>query len=212
MQICPKCKQVIEDDSWFCDQCGTELMACPQCKSLRRGIRCNSCGTKLITAKDFSNSNIKLTNSTTPPSGSSHIQQGNVNTAYSANQTPFQQPVAGQNVESTIRPGASQQSGGRSLPRPDHLVCREFNLRLGVGDGAIIGRRGDYARAFAGQGYVSGTHARLQINTRGELEIVDLGSSNGTFVNGVQLTANVPKTICIGDTIKFANMQFSAEP
>lgn len=65
---------------------------------------------------------------------------------------------------------------------------------------------------FAGQGYVSGSHARLQFNASGELELVDLGSTNGTFVNGIQLAPNVPKVICIGDSVKFANLEFKAEP
>lgn len=175
MQTCPKCKQIIEDDSWFCDQCGTELMVCPKCNAIRRGIRCNTCGTKLVTAKDFAQSGGAMGGNTTPPV-------------------------------------VNQQPSRASLPRPDHLVCYAPHIRLGVGNGAVIGRRGDYAQVFAGQGYVSGRHACLQFNARGELEVVDLGSTNGTFVNGVQLAPNVPKVICIGDSIKFANLEFKAEP
>ncbi len=236
MQTCPKCKHMIEDDGWFCDQCGVELMVCPNCKALKRGIRCNSCGTKLVTAKDFASGAGVLgsnttppSGNTTPPSGNSIPPSGNVNIPTGGAQTPNspratnigqassspfsgnipQQPVG---ADSTVRPGMQQQPSRASLPRPDHLVCQSPRLRLGVGNGAVIGRRGDYAQAFVGQGFVSGLHARLQFNMRGELELVDLGSTNGTFVNGVQLSPNVPKVICIGDAISFAGMEFKAEP
>lgn len=242
MQTCPKCKQIIDDDSWFCDQCGTELMVCPNCKAVRRGIRCNTCGTKLISAKDFAQNNGVLGNATTPPSGGVNRPVGGVQAPVGGVQAPvggvqapvggMQAPVGGvqapvggaqtfgtsvngvqqQPTDCTLRPGAQQPQPSRaSLPRPDHLVCQSPRLRLGVGNGAVIGRRGDYAQAFAGQGFVSGLHARLQFNALGELELVDLGSTNGTFVNGVKLSPNVPKVICIGDSISFAGMEFKAE-
>lgn len=112
-----------------------------------------------------------------------------------------QQPAA----DCTMRPGAAQPRP----PRPDHLVCAQPPIRLGLGDGAIIGRRGSYAQAFAGQGYVSGLHARLQLNAAGDWEVVDIGSSNGTFVNGEQLMPNVPRVIRVGDVVRFANLDFN---
>ena len=69
MQTCPKCKQLIEDDSWFCDQCGTELMVCPSCRTIKRGMTCNQCGTKLVTAKAFAQNGGSVKDPTTPPVG-----------------------------------------------------------------------------------------------------------------------------------------------
>lgn len=229
MQTCPKCKQLIDDDSWFCDQCGTELMVCPKCKTIKRGIRCNACGTKLVSAKEFSSVAGMLGGCTTPPFGKVNTPTGAVQVQTQAQDVGMQVPNGGMqtsgfpsssgNIQQqptgtdiTLRPGMQQpQPSGASLPRPDHLVCKSPSLRLGVGNGAVIGRRGDYAQVFAGHGFVSGLHARLQFNTRGELELVDLGSTNGTFVNGVMLSPNVPKVICIGDSISFAGMEFKAE-
>jgi hypothetical protein len=37
---CPACKAVIDDDSAFCDQCGAEVMKCPQCGRVGKGKRC----------------------------------------------------------------------------------------------------------------------------------------------------------------------------
>ncbi len=108
--------------------------------------------------------------------------------------------------EKTMRPGVS------AVPLPVRLVCPAAGIRLGLGNGAVIGRRkGDYVSAFASQGYVSGTHARLQKSTSGQWEIVDLDSTNGTFVNGNRLSPNVPAVFNIGDVIRIANLDFKVE-
>ncbi len=49
MIVCPKCKEEIEDDSLYCDQCGDELKVCPKCQSLSRGKRCTQCGGAVVT-------------------------------------------------------------------------------------------------------------------------------------------------------------------
>lgn len=120
------------------------------------------------------------------------------------------QPIADMNTDRTMRPGATPPPPPRQpQAKPGHLVCQNPSIRLGIGDGAIIGRRGSYAQAFAGQGYVSGNHARLQYNASGQFEVVDLGSTNGTFVNGQQLAPNIPRVVNVGDIVKFANLEFA---
>ena len=52
--ICPKCKADIPDDSWFCDQCGSELMFCPNCQTPAKGKRCTRCGAVLVGAAQLS--------------------------------------------------------------------------------------------------------------------------------------------------------------
>lgn len=122
------------------------------------------------------------------------------------------QPIADMNTDCTMRPGATPPPPPRQpQAKPGHLVCQNPSIRLGIGDGAIIGRRGSYAQAFAGQGYVSGNHARLQYNASGQFEVVDLGSTNGTFVNGQQLAPNMPRVVNVGDIVKFANLEFAVQ-
>ena len=122
------------------------------------------------------------------------------------------QPIADMNTDRTMRPGATPPPHPRQpQAKPGHLVCQNPSIRLGIGDGAIIGRRGSYAQAFAGQGYVSGNHARLQYNASGQFEVVDLGSTNGTFVNGQQLAPNMPRVVNVGDIVKFANLEFAVQ-
>lgn len=240
MQTCPKCKQLIEDDSWFCDQCGTELMVCPSCRTIKRGMTCNQCGTKLVTAKAFAQNGGSVKDPTTPPVGNTQnvgpsptpnvnsnpipqpptgfVGQPMPNTWQPMPNTGQQvvtpgQPIADMNTDRTMRPGATPPPPPPRQPqaKPGHLVCQNPSIRLGIGDGAIIGRRGSYAQAFAGQGYVSGNHARLQYNACGQFEIVDLGSTNGTFVNGQQLAPNIPRVVNVGDIVKFANLEFAVQ-
>lgn len=233
MQTCPKCKQLIEDDSWFCDQCGTELMVCPSCRTIKRGMTCNQCGTKLVTAKAFAQNGGSVKDPTTPPVGNTQnvgpsptpnvnsnpvpqpptgfVGQPMPNTGQQV--VPPGQPIADMNTDRTMRPGATPPPPPPRQPqaKPGHLVCQNPSIRLGIGDGAIIGRRGSYAQAFAGQGYVSGNHARLQYNASGQFEVVDLGSTNGTFVNGQQLAPNMPRVVNVGDIVKFANLEFAVQ-
>ena len=239
MQTCPKCKQLIEDDSWFCDQCGTELMVCPSCRTIKRGMTCNQCGTKLVTAKAFAQNGGSVKDPTTPPVGNTQnigpsptpnvnsnpvpqpptgfVGQPMPNTGQHMPNTGQQvvtpgQPIADMNTDRTMRPGATPPPPPRQpQAKPGHLVCQNPSIRLGIGDGAIIGRRGSYAQAFAGQGYVSGNHARLQYNASGQFEVVDLGSTNGTFVNGQQLAPNMPRVVNVGDIVKFANLEFAVQ-
>jgi hypothetical protein len=55
---------------------------------------------------------------------------------------------------------------------------------------------------------VSRYHAEIR-ETRDRLEIVDLGSTNGTFVNGVRLTPNQAHPLRAGDEIKIGNTKFT---
>ena len=153
---CPFCSKEIENDSFYCDQCGQELRVCPS-HGFKKGKICSECGTKLVEAKNVAD-----------------------------NQT--QPTVVGE---------------------PRYLISNALNAKLELKNGAVIGRTsGDYINVFANQVYVSRTHARLQKNSAGAWEIVDLESANGTFLNEQKLAPNLPVTFKIGDTITFYNMNF----
>ena len=157
--------------------------------------------------------NVNQNHNSQPPTG--FVGQHTPNTGQPIQNTGQQvvtpgQPIADMNSDRTMRPGTTPPPPPRQpQAKPGHLVCQNPSIRLGIGDGAIIGRRGSYAQAFAGQGYVSGNHARLQYNACGQFEVVDLGSTNGTFVNGQQLTPNMPRVVNVGDIVRFANLEFA---
>ena len=202
-------------------------------------MTCNQCGAKLVTAKAFAQNGGSVKDPTTPPVGNTQnvgpsptpnvnsnpipqpptgfVEQHMPNTGQHMPNTGQQvvtpgQPIADMNTDRTMRPGATPPPPPRQpQAKPGHLVCQNPSIRLGIGDGAIIGRRGSYAQAFAGQGYVSGNHARLQYNASGQFEVVDLGSTNGTFVNGQQLAPNMPRVVNVGDIVKFANLEFAVQ-
>lgn len=202
-------------------------------------MTCNQCGTKLVTAKAFAQNGGSVKDPTTPPVGNTQNVGPSPTTNVNSNPVPQPptgfvgqpmpntgqpmpntgqqvvtpgQPIADMNTDRTMRPGATPPPPPRQpQAKPGHLVCHNPSIRLGIGDGAIIGRRGSYAQAFAGQGYVSGNHARLQYNASGQFEVVDLGSTNGTFVNGQQLAPNMPRVVNVGDIVKFANLEFAVQ-
>lgn len=53
---------------------------------------------------------------------------------------------------------------------------------------------------------VSSRHALIEVNDDSSVEVVDCGSSNGTFVNGIQVTDR--RTISAGDLLRFATAEF----
>lgn len=50
---CPHCKEIIDDDSYYCDQCGKELNFCPECGKPKQGVTCPACGSILVSGKVF---------------------------------------------------------------------------------------------------------------------------------------------------------------
>ena len=53
MIICPNCKEEIEDNSHYCDQCGQALLYCEKCGRVGMGRRCTSCGGMMLTAEEL---------------------------------------------------------------------------------------------------------------------------------------------------------------
>lgn len=56
---CVECKADIDDDSLFCDQCGTKIYLCPHCRvpGKGEGKRCGLCGKKLVAAEALTSGN-----------------------------------------------------------------------------------------------------------------------------------------------------------
>jgi hypothetical protein len=79
---------------------------------------------------------------------------------------------------------------------PDTMKGAEFP----VGSEATVGRAGGCAVLLADDTFVSQLHARLFRHDR-DLFVEDLGSTNGTFLNGKKVSAPVP--VRKGDRIQF---------
>jgi predicted RNA-binding Zn-ribbon protein involved in translation (DUF1610 family) len=48
---CPSCKASIDDDAYYCDQCGSELMRCTKCQRLGASKRCPADGAPLASIR-----------------------------------------------------------------------------------------------------------------------------------------------------------------
>jgi pSer/pThr/pTyr-binding forkhead associated (FHA) protein len=71
---------------------------------------------------------------------------------------------------------------------------------LDVADELLIGRHADGVGRLGDDDELSRYHARVSFGTDGFCAVEDLGSTNGTFVNGLRLS--VPKALKVGDTIE----------
>lgn len=69
---CYHCKQQIDDDSLYCDQCGEQIFICPDCGIPGKGAgkRCGQCGKPLVAAGSKAAS-APQAGSTPPPDTSS---------------------------------------------------------------------------------------------------------------------------------------------
>ena len=193
MIICPNCKEEIDDDSRFCDQCGQALLYCERCGRVGLGRRCTSCGSMMIPADDFHKRQMGV---------------GGMSVSTSVSIRQMTQPGMGVSMRNTttgVRGPMGTQPGG-AMPR---LML--FNDSLGIRimgiNGAIIGRKqGPYVQFFRQQGYVSGSHAQLLYRQDTGWNIVDKGSSNGTKLNDHRLQPEVEMSIKNGDIVNIANV------
>ena len=185
MIICPSCKEEIEDDSHYCDQCGQELVYCSNCGRVGMGRRCTYCGGLMISADEMMEQRV----------------------------APKQQPSLADSLHVTI--ANSQTTGEPRMPQSAvrsgiptlTLYNPSLDIRIVGINGAIIGRRqGPYTQLFDGNMYISGVHAQLIYKPDTGWCIIDKHSSNGTKLNQRDLLPDVPMSIKSGDIVTLANI------
>jgi predicted component of type VI protein secretion system len=88
----------------------------------------------------------------------------------------------------------------RGAARLEVVTGRAAGTSIVVEDVLVIGRHADGAGPLANDEEISRTHARITLDSSGYLAIEDLGSTNGTFVNGLRISG--PKTLAEGDGIE----------
>lgn len=92
------------------------------------------------------------------------------------------------------------------------LKCKRFALRAKAVSGARIslGRSHDNSLVIE-DSTVSSVHAAFTLAVNGTLYITDLGSSNGTFVNGVQIGMGDKTIVRAGDQLRFGDVEVTLE-
>ena len=81
--------------------------------------------------------------------------------------------------------------------------------RIGLADELIIGRSTPGLGNLGGDGEISRVHARVYRGQSGQLVIEDLGSTNGTYVNGTRIAA--PHPLSHGDQVRVGKTTMSFE-
>lgn len=96
--------------------------------------------------------------------------------------------------------GAVSRGGGRKQPAELVVVVSEAlqGRRYPVGTATVIGRSAD-ADIVVDDSYASDLHVRVGMQN-GTLTVHDLGSTNGTYVNGRRIT--VPTAVTLGDSVQ----------
>lgn len=177
MIICPTCKEEIDDDSRYCDQCGQALLYCNQCGRVGVGRRCTYCGGLMVAP-------------------GKEAQQPQMESIASVGYATY----------GSIRPEDSRPGAQGGMPVLT-LANDSLNIRIIAMNGAIIGRRkGPYTQFFEKQAYVSGVHAQLMFKPETGWCVVDKHSSNGTKLNQRQIQPDVEMTLNNGDVLAIANV------
>jgi hypothetical protein len=186
MIICPNCKEEIDDDSHYCDQCGQALVYCSRCGRVGIGRRCTSCGGMMVSVDEYQNSVSSQTAYSMSVSGGVVSQPG---------YTPLP------SRQDDMMTGAPQGIPVLTLVNPN------LNIRIVGINGAVIGRRqGPYSHFFENNMYVSGVHAQLKYSTTSGWCIADKHSSNGTKLNQHPLQPDVEMSLKAGDIVTIANV------
>jgi len=218
MIICPACKEEIEDDSHYCDQCGQQLLFCKQCGHVGLGRRCTRCGGMMALRQGGGvemqqdirpemNFNVQSAQPVPRVSPVQPIQR----VANVPNASHVSAPSNAANISASIAvtPGISIAQTGASrggLPVMT-LVNDSLNIRITAMNGAIIGRRkGPYVQFFEQHSYVSGVHAQLKYKSGSGWCVIDKNSSNGTRVNETPIQPETETALKNGDVLTIANI------
>ena len=178
MIICPTCKEEIDDDSRYCDQCGQALLYCNQCGRVGIGRRCTYCGGLMVAP------------------GNDKQQATQMESIASVGYATY----------GSLRQEDSRPGGQGGMPVLT-LANDSLNIRIVAMNGAIIGRRkGPYSQFFERHAYVSGVHAQLLYSPDKGWCVVDKHSSNGTKLNQRQIQPDVDMRLNNGDVLAIANV------
>lgn len=86
------------------------------------------------------------------------------------------------------------------MARFEVVAGRAIGMSILIDDELLIGRHAEGAGRLADDEEISRSHARLSLDRTGFCAIEDLGSTNGTYVNGMRIKG--PETLSEGDTIE----------
>jgi pSer/pThr/pTyr-binding forkhead associated (FHA) protein len=130
------------------------------------------------------------------------IRFGNVNLTLALPGGPARPADAAAQVAAPVAAAPSEDRGEpvATLRLADGI---EFSLYEGVNS---IGRRSSNNIVLP-DAFASGRHAEIECRTDGTATLTDLGSTNGTFVNGERVTPNTPLPLSNGSAFRLAKSE-----
>ena len=184
---CPECRQMIPDDSAFCDQCGKELRWCPECGRPKRGTQCPVCGSDLVPGRKWLADSVGSGGTPETRATLGRVRGGTVSEAN----------------------GGAERSEAVSgvPPLPTRLTAPGMTLSLREG---AFGRLGGIWPELASCPYVSGSHGVISRTADG-WAVTDNGSTNGTFINDLRIAAGQATPLRIGDRVRIATLDFTVQ-
>jgi hypothetical protein len=199
--VCPWCQASLDDDSWFCDQCGKELYVCPRCNTLRKGKVCTQDGTPLVPLKDRS-----------AYSSAGHATLEPVQAVFqSPAQAPGPSAVLSTNIVSRQAPSALQPQA-ETEQEELVLINRNLGLNLVVHPGDIIGRKeGRFSDVFQEYKSISRRHCLFNYEPGKGWTVTDLGSTNGVYYEGKRIQPYQPQPLKSHSFLVIGNIEFFVE-
>ena len=176
-------------------------MDCPHCKAVidDDSAFCDQCGAEILRCELCGR----------PGKGKRCIHDGK-------NLVPARQAGAPAPAATPAPPSAPTPAPAVSAPALRlRLACAAHGIDFCPEPGAVLGRRaGNHAALFAPLSQISGKHAEIRQPAPGQWQVADLGSTNGTRVNGQKLAPNVPQALVHGGVLTLADVAFnvSLEP
>lgn len=188
---CAFCKEIIDDDSFYCDMCGEEIKACPSCKQPGKGKICTVCGTPLASLKPQDG----------PPDES----------GTSGTQTPpplgFKSPSSSGTAENIYRLADAETL--KPIVPQLRLLNKNINVDLKIDDNSIIGRTtGQYVATFGSFKQISGKHCRFNYDPAKGWTVTDLASKYKTMYNEQELVPNIPQALSDQTYLKIVDIEF----
>ena len=189
MIICPNCREEIEEESHFCDQCGQELVYCSSCGRVGMGRRCTHCGSLMVSADEIIQK-----------------RQESRRTSISYTSNSLVNSIVQDLNQSQRKPEGHDMPVMSGIPTLT-LYNPTLDIRMVGVNGAVIGRKqGPYQQLFVNNMYISGLHAQLIYKPDAGWCIIDKHSSNGTKLNQRDMLPDVPMSLKSGDIVTLANI------
>jgi predicted component of type VI protein secretion system len=96
-----------------------------------------------------------------------------------------------------------------SAARLEVVAGNAVGMSILVEDEMVIGRHAEGAGRLADDEEISRLHARVSVDADGVCSVEDLGSTNGTFVNGRRISGT--EALSVGDTIELGQTTLSVQ-